>query len=226
MADKILPREFYDRDPVLVAKELLGCVLVARCNEGPGNEGFASGLIVEVEAYLARGDAASHSFRGPTMRNRSMFAAPGTLYVYSIHAKYCLNAVTQAEGVGSAVLIRAIQPLEGLDAMRRRRGRDALGELTRGPARLCQALAVDRSLDGHDLTRGESIWIESGTFAEQTPDQNEARPRAAKVLRSPRVGISTATNRLLRFFLDSPYVSGSRQAVQRAAGRRSQRPAK
>ena len=118
------------------------------------------GLIVETEAYLAADDPASHSHRGPTPRNRSMFAEPGTLYVYSIHAKYCMNAVTEAEGVGSAVLIRAMEPIWGIELMQFARGTEDRLRLCRGPAMLCQALSIDRSYDGSDISETSSdLWI-------------------------------------------------------------------
>lgn len=112
MFGEILPRSFYDRDVIVVAQELLGKIVVRRSRNG-----LCLGSIVETEAYLAIGDSASHSFRGQTKRNASMFGPPGYAYVYSIHSRYCMNAVTQGRGQASAVLIRAIQPLAGLAFM-------------------------------------------------------------------------------------------------------------
>lgn len=190
-----LPHSFYDRDPKLVARELLGMSLL-RKTRGK----WIGGQIVETEAYLAQGDAASHSARGKTAGNASMFGPPGTLYVYPIHAKYCLNAVTQSPGTGSAVLIRAIEPVWGLPAMQRQRGTDDLSRLTRGPAMLCQALCVDRSLDFSDLVQSTNVGIfQSG----QT---------ASRVCRTTRIGVTKAQKRKLRFFIDGNwYVSGRRQ---------------
>ena len=190
-----LPHSFYDRDPVQVARELLGMSLL-RKTRGK----WIGGQIVETEAYLAKGDPASHSTRGKTAGNASMFGPPGTLYVYPIHAKYCLNAVTQSPGVGSAVLIRAIEPRWGLAVMQRQRAIDDLSRLTRGPAMLCQALGVDHSLDASDLVHSSSIGIfQSG----QT---------VSRVCRTARIGVTKAQKRKLRFFIDGNwYVSGRRQ---------------
>ncbi len=132
----------------MVAVDLLGCVLTHSSPEGP-----ASGLIVETEAYRPE-DPACHAYRGPTMRNRTMFAGPGLAYVYlSYGIHYLLNAVCEAEGVGSAVLIRALSPLEGHALMARRRGRSSA--LCNGPGKLTQALGVDAAKDGCDLTGGD-----------------------------------------------------------------------
>ena len=145
MPPKPLPRSFYNRDVILVARELLGKRLVRRTREG-----VASGRIVEVEAYLADGDSACHASRGMTRRNAAMFGPPGHAYVYSIHARFCLNVVTDLADVPSAVLIRAVEPLEGVAFMQRRRGKEKLRDLTCGPARLCEAFDVDRKLDRWD----------------------------------------------------------------------------
>lgn len=190
-----LPRSFYDRDPAQVARELLRMLLL-RKTRGK----WIGGQIVETEAYLSNGDAASHSARGRTAGNASMFGPPGTLYVYPIHAKYCLNAVTQSSGTGSAVLIRAIEPIWGLPAMQRQRGTNELSRLTRGPAMLCQALSVDRSLDLSDLVNSSNVGIfQSG----QT---------ATRICRTARIGVTKAQKRKLRFFIDGNwYVSGRRR---------------
>lgn len=189
-----LPSSFYDRDPVQVARELLGMSLLRK----NGDE-WIGGQIVETEAYLANGDPASHSARGKTAGNASMFGPPGTLYVYPIHAKYCLNAVTQSPGTGSAVLIRAIEPIWGIRTMQRRRGISDLCRLTRGPAMLCQALDVDRSLDHSDLVGSSCVGIfQHG----QTVTQ---------FCRTRRIGVTKAQKRKLRFFIDGNwYVSGRR----------------
>jgi len=198
MASKPLPRAFYDRDPETVARQLLGKTLHRRSRRG-----LASGMIVEVEAYLAEGDSAAHSYRGRTPRNAVMFGPPGHLYVYSIHARYCLNAVTEAAGIASAVLIRAIEPLAGVALMQTRRARAAPLDLARGPARLCEALEVERDLDGWDLTSGRRIWI----------DEVDAIPSSAfSIGRSVRIGVTSAREARLRFFLDgSRFVSGPRR---------------
>ncbi len=189
-----LPSSFYDRDPVQVARELLGMSLL-RKNRGE----WIGGHIVETEAYLANGDPASHSSRGKTAGNGSMFGPPGTLYVYPIHAKYCLNAVTQSFGTGSAVLIRAIEPIWGIRTMQRHRGTSDLSRLTRGPAMLCQALNVDRLLDHSDLGGSSSVGIFQHGHT------------VTRVCRTQRVGVTKAQKRKLRFFIDGNwYVSGRR----------------
>ena len=192
-----LLREFYARDPVTVAHELIGKRLI-RESEG----GTAAGRIVEVEAYLSSRDPACHASRGMTRRNATMFGPAGHAYVYMIHSRWCLNAVTEDVGLGSAVLIRAIEPLAGIDLMQQRRNKERLLDLARGPARLCQALAVTKAQDGWDLTLGRELWI----AADQ--ESNCALPQ---ITRSGRIGISSAQRRLLRFFLaGNPYVSGRR----------------
>jgi DNA-3-methyladenine glycosylase len=200
MTHQILPADFYARDPIIVAQQLLGKCLVRRSRAG-----LVRGRIVEVEAYLARNDPACHAFRGPTQRNCVMFGPAGRLYVYAIHSRYCLNAVTECRGMGSAVLIRAVEPLEGIRLMQVRRGKDRLLDLARGPARLCEALDVDRRLDGWDLTRGRQIWIEEDP-APLTP---------WRMGRSPRIGVTSAHDWLLRFFVeDNPFVSGRRTTTK------------
>lgn len=187
-----LPPAFYDRSTTIVARELIGKLLLHRVNDE-----WLGGWIVETEAYLEHSDPASHSARGKTASNKSMFASPGTLYVYPIHAKHCLNAVTQSTGQGAAVLIRAIEPVWGIETMRRLRGHQDLRRLTRGPAMLCQALQIDRDDDSRCLIRDESL----GIFDDPTAPGR--RVRATK-----RIGISKAQHRNLRFVdPDSPHLS-------------------
>tara|TARA_R110002049_G_scaffold4601_5_gene32349 strand:- start:491118 stop:491723 length:606 start_codon:yes stop_codon:yes gene_type:complete len=188
-----LPRSFYDRSPEQVARQLLGKALVRQIDGE-----WVGGLIVETEAYLAQRDLASHSSRGQTISNAAMFGPPGTLYVYPIHAKYCMNAVTEKAGRGSAVLIRALEPIWGVDRMKQNRGLDDPRRLTRGPAMLCQALAVDRDDDHKDLTRDREIMIA------ETHANSDVKVRA-----TPRIGISRAQQLRLRFVVtDNMYVSG------------------
>lgn len=191
----ILDASFYEQSTVEVARQLLGKLLVRQTAEGR-----ASGLIVEVESYLHVDDPASHSHRGPGNKNRSMYLEPGSLYVYSIHAKYCMNVVTEPIGKGAAVLIRAVEPFEGKDWMARNRPGSAERDLTRGPARLCQALGIDRRLDGHDLKQGVGVWVEI---------PNWLQPDRLSVTESSRIGISSAQDLPLRLFVDgNRYVSG------------------
>ena len=145
----VLPRRFYRRDPRAVAPELLNKVLVA---------GERSGRIVEVEAYCGSIDPGSHTFRGPNQRNATMFGPPGLLYVYFTYGMHwCANAVCGDEGVGVAVLLRALAPLDGVDAMRAARGPTAKRDrdLCSGPAKLTQALGITGSYDGVDLVTGD-----------------------------------------------------------------------
>ncbi|MFA0747177.1 DNA-3-methyladenine glycosylase [Fervidibacter sp.] len=191
---KVLQREFYNRDPITVAKELLGKVLV---RETP--EGVTAGVIVETEAYLAQGDPANHAFRGMTSRNKSMFGPPGHAYVYRIHQVCCLNVVTEPEGVPSAVLIRALMPIEGIEMMRERLGRfDSLP--TTGPGKLCKAMAIDLSLDGWDLTLGEQLWVVEGNEPVEFAESDIAV--------TTRIGVTAAKDLPLRFFLKrQPFVN-------------------
>jgi DNA-3-methyladenine glycosylase len=150
--------------------DLLGCILTHRSPEG-----VASGVIVETEAYRPE-DPACHAYRGPTMRNRTMFAGPGLAYVYlSYGIHHLLNVVCEGEGVGSAVLIRALRPIEGRALMVRRRGRET--GLCSGPGRLTQALGIDLAKDGHDLTGGD-LSISRG----EPPD--------GEILATTRIGIT------------------------------------
>jgi len=192
---RILGLEFYERDPAVVARDLVGKRLWRETSAG-----LCGGRIVEVEAYLSRRDPACHAARGMTRRNASMFGPPGHAYVYMIHHRWCLNAVTEPAGTPSAVLIRAIEPLDGLALMHQRRRTDIVRDLARGPARLCEALAIDRTYDGWDLTAGRELWI---------ADDHEPPDGRQRVVRSGRIGISSAQRRLLRFYLaDNRFVSG------------------
>ncbi len=192
-----LPSDFYCRDTIQVARQLLGKVLVRR-----GREGKVAGRIVEVEAYLHTDDPACHAARGCTRSNRAMFGRPGRAYVYPIHSRFCFNAVTEHTGIASAVLIRAVEPLDGVPLMTRRRGGQTLWNLARGPARLCEAFDVDRRLDHCDLTTTKRLWIEGA----------DIRPLANNEIGiSPRIGVSQAKELMLRFFVDGcVFVSGPR----------------
>ncbi|GIX47441.1 MAG: putative 3-methyladenine DNA glycosylase [Candidatus Tectimicrobiota bacterium] len=188
----VLPLAFYQRRPEHVARELLGKLLLRQV-EGQ----LLVGRIVETEAYLATGDPASHAFGGRTRRNAAMFGPAGRAYVYALHRCHCLNVVTEAEGVPSAVLIRAVEPLAGLELMQQRRGTARQRDLARGPGRLCQAFAIDRRLDHWDLTRGEGLWLAA-----------DATPPPTDVVATPRVGVTAARELPLRFCLRaSPFVS-------------------
>jgi DNA-3-methyladenine glycosylase len=161
-------------------------------------DGRAAGRIVETEAYLARGDEASHAHRGRTARNASMFERAGTVYVYFVYGMHhCVNVVTGPEGRGEAVLIRALEPLEGVELMSARRGGRPLRELANGPAKLVEALGVERAHDGTHL--------EDGPVRVAVPERGARR---GTVVRAPRVGVSAAADLPLRFYLEgSPFVS-------------------
>lgn len=186
-------RPFFNRDPSIVAAELIGHGIVRRIEET-----LVGGVIVETEAYLSAGDLASHSRNGSTRRCQSMFGDPGTLYVYSIHAKYCMNVVTQKRGVGSAVLIRAIEPVWGIERMQQLRGHGELYRLTRGPAMLCQSLGITTADDGIDLITSDNLWIV------RLPS------RQVEIGSSTRIGISAGDDLPLRFYeRANRFVSGT-----------------
>lgn len=172
-----LTRSFFARSTLLVARELLGARLVCRVGEE-----YLVGRVVDVEAYIGESDSACHASRGRTPRNAVMYGPPGHAYVYFTYGMHwMLNVVTERQGVPAAVLIRAIEPLEGLDTLRRRRGGRGDRELTSGPARLCQALGIDRELNGEDMVRGSRLYFEASPGREELP-----------VATTPRIGIDYA----------------------------------
>lgn len=178
MKGKRLTRRFFRRDPVTLAKALLGQVLVRRLDDGQE----LAGRIVEVEAYLGVEDRASHSYGGRrTKRNASMWLNGGHAYVYFVYGMHwCFNVVSDREEVPTACLIRALEPLVGLDEMRRRRGKEREDELCSGPAKLARALGVDRTLDGVDLVRDNWIFIERG------------QSRRSRIVVQSRIGVGYA----------------------------------
>ena len=189
---------FYDRDPRLVARALLGTVL-----EGRIGGAATSGVVVETEAYLGPHDPACHAVAGRTRRTWHLHGPPGIAYVYRIYGMHwCFNAVTLPEGVGSAVLVRALAPLAGIDAMRARRPR-AIGDraLADGPGKLCAALGIDGALDGVPLDRG-ALTLRAGI---DLPD--------ADVEVTPRIGITRAADWPLRYL-----VRGHRAVSRTPAG--------
>ena len=188
---KRLNRKFYDRPTLQVAKELLGKYLVMQKDVN-----LLSGKIVEVEAYIGFKDPASHAYRGMTPRNQVMFGDPGYAYVYLTYGMHhCLNLVTEKKGYPAAVLIRALQPAEGIELMKKRRGRQGLKDLTSGPAKLCQALGIDRSLNGTDLC-SDIVYVE---------DRGETVER---IVSSSRIGLKEGKKKNWRFFIkDNEFVS-------------------
>jgi DNA-3-methyladenine glycosylase len=179
-------------DTVSLARYLIGKTLVRELPEG-----VVSGRIVETEAYVV-GDAAGHAYRGVTRGNRSLFLERGHAYVYLAYgSSYMLNVSSETPGIGAGVLIRALEPLEGIPIMQLNRGIERLRDLARGPGRLAAALRVDRQLDGFDLCREGSLWL----------GHDDHEP--GKIGQSMRIGIARDADRLLRFFLwDSQFVSG------------------
>jgi DNA-3-methyladenine glycosylase len=187
-----MPRSFYARPSPAVARDLLGHLLLRRLPEG-----FVAGRIVECEAY-EEGDPASHSFRGLTERTAVMFGPPGHLYVYFTYGMhFCMNLVTGGDGEGSAVLLRAVEPTEGVEIMQRRRGVSNVRILCAGPGRLTQAYGITRADNGMDLVSGGDLFVVDG---ETIADRGIGVGR--------RIGISVATEKPWRFYvIDSPFVS-------------------
>ena len=195
---KPLPRKFFKRHPADVAPELLGKLLVRELN---GRRLY--GRIVEAEAYSSD-DPASHTYRGPTERNRAMFGDPGHAYIYFIHGMHhCINVTARYDTPAGGVLIRALEPLFGIETMQLFRRREKLQELTSGPAKLTQAMNIDKALYGTDMTRVGALYI----AFDQTNDLSQARADIP-VIATPRIGISKATDVPWRFVIDgNPYLS-------------------
>jgi DNA-3-methyladenine glycosylase len=179
---KRLPRSFYQRPTIEVARDLLGKVLV---------HGEAAGIIVETEAYLGGDDLAAHSARGITDRTRVIFGRPGHAYVYFIYGMYeCLNLVAEPEGQAGCVLIRALEPVAGIDLMRQRRpAARKCEDLASGPGKLTLAMGITRAQNGADVTRGALTVRES------------VEPRAIEIAVTPRVGITKCADWPLRFVI-------------------------
>jgi DNA-3-methyladenine glycosylase len=200
-----LRRTELPKDTVALARFLIGKVVVRELPSGR-----VAGRIVETEAYPRR-DPAAHHFRGPTPRNRSMFLQRGHAYVYFSYGNhFMLNVSAEVPGVGGGVLIRALEPLQGIERMEERRGTTRRVDLARGPGRLASALDIDRSLDGVDLCTAGPLWLAalSGPRPAQS-DLTNARRATLAVAKSPRIGITRAAHRLLRFYeRGSPFVSG------------------
>lgn len=203
---KTLPREFYNRPTLQVAEDLLGKVLIHRTARG-----VTSGRIVEVEAYIGESDPACHAAPGPTRRNQPLYGPPGYAYVYLNYGIHCLvNVVTEAEGLPAAILIRALEPLEGVALMRCRRARRGKGvpgavgipdeALCRGPGNLARAMAITRGQNREDLC-GHRLYIE------------ERRRSIAPIAWTPRIGITVGTEHHWR-----AHIVGSKAVSGRAKG--------
>jgi DNA-3-methyladenine glycosylase len=212
--DKVLPQDFYTRHTLAVARDLLGKILFVQTKEGK-----VSGRIVETEAYRAD-DPASHSARGKTPRASIMFGESGRVYVYFIYGMYeMLNFVTEPEGDAGAVLIRALEPLEGEDLMHQIRSRHleprakplTTQSLTNGPGKLCRSLGIELKDNGASL-QGPRIQVVDDGF------------QPAQILESPRVGITVGTEAYWRYFIQgNPFVS---RAPQNAQARQIREPSR
>lgn len=189
MVSSVFP-VFLDNPASQSAPRLLGCRLLHESEQG-----ITSGRIVETEAY-EESDPASHSHNGKTTRNEVMFGPPGRAYIYFTYGMhYCFNIVTGIEGDGEAVLIRALEPLEGIDLMRERRGRRDIRNLCSGPAKLVQAMGITSEHNGQDLSTGRLRLL----AAENTDFD---------VVRTTRIGIKKSTDKKLRFYIrGNPYIS-------------------
>lgn len=183
---RILSRDFYDRETEVVAQELLGAII-----ECSTPEGTATAMIVETEAYVGEHDLACHAAAGRTRRTEPLYGAPGMSYVYFIYGvHWCFNAVTRGEGLPSAVLVRAVEPLTGIALMKDRRGerpRDV--DLTNGPGKLCEALGISGALNGLSLQRKPLVIREGRTVS------------ASEIETTPRIGISRAVDWPLRYLI-------------------------
>jgi DNA-3-methyladenine glycosylase len=194
----VLDRAEMPVDTAELARFLIGKILVRTLAEG-----LAGGCIVETEAYGV-GDPAGHAYRGVTPRNRSLFLERGHAYVYLAYGvSFMLNVSSETPGIGAGVLIRAIEPTIGIPIMEQNRGVEQVRDLARGPGRLCEALRIDRRLDGIDLCQAGPLWLGSDGLA------------SGKIGRSKRIGITRAADRPLRFYVrGNRFVSGS-QALNR-----------
>ena len=199
---KKLPRSFYFHDTVSVARALLGCVLWRRLDDGE----LLAARIVEAEAYLGANDMASHARRGlRSPRNESMYLEGGHAYVYFTYGMHwCMNVVTQEEGLAEAVLLRGAEPVRGIEAMRARRPKARRDyDLMNGPGKICSALEIDRRLDGESLA-GDRLWLTA----------RDIEVADADIAVSPRIGIENSGEAApwpLRFFLrGNRYVSAYR----------------
>lgn len=201
-----LIRKEFPSDTLELARFLIGKVVV---HDLP--EGRLSGRIVEAEGYPP-GDPAGHHFRGPTPRNRSLFLRHGHVYVYFNYGMhFMLNVSSEPAGIGGGVLIRALEPLEGIELMQRHRNSTELRDLTRGPGRLAAALRIDRGLDGLDLFSRGALWL-----AEMIRSRTSTRTGESKIAvgSTVRIGITHAADKPYRFYeLGSPFVSGPKRLL-------------
>jgi len=186
-------RSFFARNSLEVARDILGHVLV---RESP--EGKTSGIIVEVEVYRGEDDPASFAYRGKTKRSEPLYGSPGTAFVYLTYGMYyLLNIITEKENFPAAILIRAVEPLEGVELMKKRRKTDNIHNLASGPGKLAQAFAIDLSLNGVDMTSYySSLYV------------GEKKVEAKELVWRPRIGIKEGIDRLWRVYIkNNPFIS-------------------
>lgn len=185
---KVIQSDFFNRDTTIVAQELLGKLLIHE-HEGI----YRSGIIIETEAYMGN-DPACHAYRGKTERNASLFGPVGYAYVYFIYGNhFCFNTVARAPGVISGgVLIRAIQPVDGIEFMKKARNMNDEKQLVNGPGKLTQALGITKQHNGYDLTQGKRLFLTDGIEIKKSD-----------IKATPRIGISAGQDRLWRFVVQS-----------------------
>lgn len=198
---KRLAKEFFLRDAVTVANDLIGKIICRKWGST-----MLKGMIVETEAYTGKNDPASHSFIGKTTRNAPMFEDGGISYVYFTYGNhFCFNVVTGLKDTGNAVLIRGVEPLEGIEIMMNNRNTTNIYNLTNGPGKFTKAFGINREQNAADLVNGEEIFL-----LESKSGIN------FKIIKSKRIGITKNTEKLYRFYIkDNPFVSGSSMAVYR-----------
>lgn len=189
---KKLNQKFYLQPTLKIARELLGKIIVRRLEDN-----ILAGKIVETEAYIGEDDPACHAYGGITPRNKVMYLSGGHAYVYFTYGMhYCFNVVTEKEGFPAAVLIRAVEPIMGIELMKKFRNTNDINNLTNGPAKFCQAFQIDKRLNGASLLEDEIFIIE--------PTNTET----FKIVRTPRIGIKQGLDKKWRFFiLGNPFVS-------------------
>jgi DNA-3-methyladenine glycosylase len=204
----VLDRAELPVDTAQLARFLIGKMVVRVLAEG-----VAGGRIVETEAYVI-GDSAGHAYRGMTPRNRTLFLERGHAYVYLAYGtSFMLNVSSETSGVGAGVLIRAIEPTDGIRIMERNRNTERLRDLARGPGRLSAALGIDLRLDGIDLCRTGPLWL--GSDGQASGDQAPGDQVSGEIGQSKRIGITRASERLLRFYARGNWFVSGPQALNR-----------
>ena len=191
-----LPKKFYTQSAIKLAQNLIGMQINRKMRDQ-----IISGIIVDAEAYTGENDPASHAYKGKTRRTEVMFDEGGKAYVYFTYGNhYCFNIVAGKKGKAGAVLIRGVEPIQGIEIMKKNRATDNFYNLTNGPGKFAKAFGIDKSLYGEDLT-GDLIYLTK-------PSLN----KKVKVTKSKRIGITRNTEKLYRFFMkDNPFVSGSKR---------------